>query len=709
MKTKIVNLGTKEYQLAKSQHTFDILIKELYKNTLAAPIRELIQNAYDAIVDANREHGKVIIQAPSIDNPIFSVSDNGIGLTDEEYANTFAQFFKSTKDKVIDLLHSKTAGFYGLGSKTPWIFTDKFYIETRKQGKKWLFEQYRNNTEFGFKLLRESDAREYESGVTIHFEIDKLKLFKEFSDVTGKSKLLAQTFRNLDVLYDQIPYNILAFWSFYYAISGLLSPDLNVSVTLYYNGKEYNVKTWLEQNGFYIYKSSDSDLIILENQGKWKSLADLIISEILGIAVKTNLPNLWQIQVNTLTYPTVKKINHEEINTSEYLISGSQNGRYIFIPFVRKSDITVTPDRESALLPEDILQRYNFEENKRLLSQYLLTDRQKSIAVLLRTGISINDARIIIDELLSDVCIVTNVIPQSEQKLRKEGIQLVLDKQNKFLYTLEQIFSETYKRVAGIPVWHSPKTILPEYFLEDLYEGKYKSISKHGDVDLLAVLANELQKRGAKQLYLGKFEKLNLTRNTIIVVGITALSPQQNIFDARATLADHIAYALSFKYPVVIIQNIQGITQKLRKAKVNILKIEEKYERKSIPVRYYQTLSEQSISIDELVKQVEQMFEYIGSREQKENLKQFELQLINRYKKELAYFGVLLDAFYPYLPITDTLKKIIQTSKSKSPFKHVAYASDLKLKYLIKPIENIDLQTTNLGKWYLILDYITSS
>lgn len=127
----------KEFTINASSEAFRILSSGLYSNKIQAIIRELSCNAVDAHVMAGTPDRPFKIHLPDSWEPFFSIEDFGIGLDDEDVDNIYTSYFTSTKTSSNDLI-----GGLGLGSKTPFSYTDTFTIRTRKDGVERVYNAY---------------------------------------------------------------------------------------------------------------------------------------------------------------------------------------------------------------------------------------------------------------------------------------------------------------------------------------------------------------------------------------------------------------------------------------------------------------------------------------------------------------------------------------------------------------------------------------
>lgn len=104
-------------------------LTDVYDTPAISFVRELISNAYDALVDYEKEYGtkgNISIQIPSMENSYtFSVTDNGKGMSKDFLINVTTSYGDSPKLDDINAI-----GAYGLGFKSPFAAVSVFHIET---------------------------------------------------------------------------------------------------------------------------------------------------------------------------------------------------------------------------------------------------------------------------------------------------------------------------------------------------------------------------------------------------------------------------------------------------------------------------------------------------------------------------------------------------------------------------------------------------
>ena len=171
------NLIETNFTVRTTAKTFAILSSGLYSDKIAAPIRELCCNAYDAHVAAKNQDAPFEVTLPNGLNPTFSVRDYGTGLSNEDVRNLYTTYFDSTKTDSDEMI-----GALGLGSKSPFAYTSSFSIESRFNGKRSTFAAYIN--EHGvpaLSALLEDVPCDEPNGMTISFPV-KTDDISKFAD-----------------------------------------------------------------------------------------------------------------------------------------------------------------------------------------------------------------------------------------------------------------------------------------------------------------------------------------------------------------------------------------------------------------------------------------------------------------------------------------------------------------------------------------------
>jgi len=134
------NVGTTgEFRIRNSAKAFKILSDGLYSNKIRAIIRELSCNAVDSHVAAGKKDIPFEVHLPTILEPWFSVRDFGTGLDDHQVVNIYTTYFESTKTD-----SNAFIGALGLGSKSPFSYTENFTVTAIKDGVRRIYSAFIN-------------------------------------------------------------------------------------------------------------------------------------------------------------------------------------------------------------------------------------------------------------------------------------------------------------------------------------------------------------------------------------------------------------------------------------------------------------------------------------------------------------------------------------------------------------------------------------
>lgn len=156
-----------EYKISSNARMFRVLSSGLYSDKIRAVIRELSTNAYDAQTLNGNENVPFEVHLPTSSQNYFSVRDFGPGLTHEQAMDLYTTYGESTK---ID--DNKQIGCLGLGSKSPFAYTDSFFVISRNNGKKrvYLSTFFASAQTPTFEFVKEEDCTE-PSGLEVKFTV----------------------------------------------------------------------------------------------------------------------------------------------------------------------------------------------------------------------------------------------------------------------------------------------------------------------------------------------------------------------------------------------------------------------------------------------------------------------------------------------------------------------------------------------------------
>lgn len=124
---------TRSFTIKATGEAFRTLIDGLYSNKVRSIIRELCSNAKDSHTEA-RNDGPFLVCIPTHLDPTFRVRDYGTGISHDDVMEMYTTIFESSRDK-----DNETTGRFGLGSKSPFAYTDSFCATSYQDGTKNLY------------------------------------------------------------------------------------------------------------------------------------------------------------------------------------------------------------------------------------------------------------------------------------------------------------------------------------------------------------------------------------------------------------------------------------------------------------------------------------------------------------------------------------------------------------------------------------------
>lgn len=164
-----------EFRIRNSAKAFNILSSGLYANKIRAIIRELSCNAVDSHVAAKKAETPFDVHLPTQLEPHFAIRDYGTGLNHNQVVNIYTTYFESTKTNSNDFI-----GALGLGSKSPFSYTDNFTVTAIKDGVKGIYSAFINDAGIpSIAKMAEEETTE-PAGVEVKFSVNDRWDFDQF-------------------------------------------------------------------------------------------------------------------------------------------------------------------------------------------------------------------------------------------------------------------------------------------------------------------------------------------------------------------------------------------------------------------------------------------------------------------------------------------------------------------------------------------------
>jgi len=367
-----------------------------YKYSIRTPLQEIISNAKDANIEANKADTPIKITLPTNLDMTFKVRDFGKGLTPNDMHDVFTSFGASTKNT-----SNGQVGGFGIGAKSPLRYTNQFNVCTYVDGRFWHYVVH-GNIEGGISLtllsegitqevngtevqipVKNGDRQTFiESAVrcTMFWKVQPLFNLKEYNNLELNSIKVndqCSIYKKHDlfrseaiVLVGEIPYELdrYEFRLDTHSFNGLLVikcgiADIKVlqtreSIDNYDKNKEL-LKTIVDkfQNDLAILKEKVIDRTslktVLESCKKYYNVLDLKKIKYLGYEIQNDLISS--------TGLGIKLYNHRSIYGS---ITKKLNERTTY---------NISLDKKSIVIYDDIRKKESTLVKKRRIKQAMLT------------------------------------------------------------------------------------------------------------------------------------------------------------------------------------------------------------------------------------------------------------------------------------------------------------------------------------------------
>ena len=164
-----------EFRIRNSAKAFNILSSGLYANKVRAIVRELSCNAVDSHIAAGKQDTPFDVHLPNQLEPWFSIRDYGTGLSHEQVTQIYTTYFESTKTNSNEFI-----GALGLGSKSPFSYTDNFTVTAIKDGTKGIYSAFINASGVPSIAKMMDEVTDEPAGVEVKFSVNDRYDFDKF-------------------------------------------------------------------------------------------------------------------------------------------------------------------------------------------------------------------------------------------------------------------------------------------------------------------------------------------------------------------------------------------------------------------------------------------------------------------------------------------------------------------------------------------------
>ena len=156
------------FTIKANSKAFHTLISGLYADKIQSITREIWSNALDSHIAAGCPNIPFEVTFPSIFEPTFRVRDYGVGLAHKDVMGLYTTVFESTKENT-----NSQVGSFGLGSKSPFAYTDTFSVISVKNGEKNYYTALLNEDRIPTITHLHSEIVDEPNGVEVSFPVHK--------------------------------------------------------------------------------------------------------------------------------------------------------------------------------------------------------------------------------------------------------------------------------------------------------------------------------------------------------------------------------------------------------------------------------------------------------------------------------------------------------------------------------------------------------
>ena len=175
-----------EFKIKVSPKAFQIL-SSLYSDKPLAIVRELGCNAMDSHIASGQPNRPLHVHVPNSLEPWLTIQDFGTGISHENIYKIYTEYFNSTKTNT-----NTQVGMLGLGSKSPFCYTDNFTITSIHDQVKRIYNAYFNQNGMPTISLASQENTKDANGVAIQIPIKN-------SDIGNFHTAVFKAFRFFDV------------------------------------------------------------------------------------------------------------------------------------------------------------------------------------------------------------------------------------------------------------------------------------------------------------------------------------------------------------------------------------------------------------------------------------------------------------------------------------------------------------------------------
>ena len=176
-----------EFGIEENAEMFDILSNKLYADAELAVLREIGCNCYDSHIEAGKVDIPFLVELPNRFSPQLRFRDYGTGIKEEEMQTVYRRYGASTRRNSNNVI-----GQMGLGAKSPLSLTDSFIVASYINGKKHVYNVFKNEKQIPTLAKLGEEVTTEENGFEVVIAFDKNK----FPNLNTKAAQVYQWFKS---------------------------------------------------------------------------------------------------------------------------------------------------------------------------------------------------------------------------------------------------------------------------------------------------------------------------------------------------------------------------------------------------------------------------------------------------------------------------------------------------------------------------------
>ena len=167
----------KLFSIGNAAIIFDILRNKMYSDPIRTICREISCNALDAHREVGKSDIPIEITLPNHFEKFYKIKDYGPGISPDRVENIYIKYANSTKRDTNDLI-----GSFGIGSKSPFSYTDSFSINTTVNGIKYSYSCFIDETKIGKLICMNSESTQEQNSTEIIIPVKSQDFSKFIQD-----------------------------------------------------------------------------------------------------------------------------------------------------------------------------------------------------------------------------------------------------------------------------------------------------------------------------------------------------------------------------------------------------------------------------------------------------------------------------------------------------------------------------------------------